>query len=43
MPEPVAIRAADRAEVRVSVTKRSCRGDPNLPVVAIRVVRKEAA
>jgi hypothetical protein len=43
LPEPVASRAVDRTDGRVLVRKRLCRGDPHLPVVTIRVVRKEAA
>ncbi len=43
LPLPIPIRAADPDQIILSVDRRSYRDDPALPVVTIRVNRKEAA
>ena len=43
LPTPIPIRAADPDEIVVQVQRRSYRGDPALPIITIRVSRKEAA
>ena len=43
LPEPIPIRTVDQAEIHVQVKRRSCRGDPNLPIISLRITRKEAA
>ena len=40
---PIPIRAADREQIAVSVDRQSYCDDPALPIVTIRVDRKEAA
>ena len=43
MPEAIPIRVSDADEIDVHVQRRSFGGDPALPIIAIRVERKEAA
>jgi len=43
LPVPIPIRAADPDQIVISVDRRSYRDDPALPVITIRVERKEAA
>ena len=43
LPEPIPIRATDPDEIVVHVQRRPYHGDPALPVISIRVDRKEAA
>ena len=43
LPEPIPIRANDPDDIAVQVQRRSCRGDAALPIITIRVARKEAA
>ena len=43
LPEPIPIRATHPDGITVQVQRRSCRGDPALPIIKIRVARKEAA
>ena len=42
-PDPIPIRVTDSEEIAVQVQRRSCRGDAALPIITIRVARKEAA
>ena len=43
LPEPIPIRATDPDEIVVQVRRRSYRDDPALPILTIRMDRKEAA
>ena len=43
LPTPIPIRAADHDQIIISADRRSYRDDPALPVITIRVDRKEAA
>ncbi len=43
LQKPIPIRAADPDEIAVQVRRRSYRDDPALPIVTIRIDRKEAA
>ena len=43
LPEAIPIRATDADEIDVAVQRQSYRGDPALPIITIRVARKEAA
>ena len=43
LPEPIPIRATRPDGIVVQVQRRSYHGDPALPVITIRVARKEAA
>ena len=43
LPDPIPIRATDSDEIAVQAQRRSCRGDVALPIITIRVERKEAA
>ncbi|MAE60298.1 MAG: hypothetical protein CMJ49_02960 [Planctomycetaceae bacterium] len=43
LPDPLPIRATDPDEIAVRVQRRPYRGDAALPIITIRVARKEAA
>ncbi len=43
LPASIPIRQAELCEVEIDVSRRSYRGDPHLPIVSVRIARKEAA
>ena len=38
-PTPTAIRSRDRHKVSIQITRRSCRGDPRLPILTLEIGR----